>query len=109
MKHAQDDGFPPEEDPGKTAPGARGTAAREEGGEARTKECGDLRVFIGLAGSPGTAGHTTALWCHSRTALLRPFGRTARAPIAVGVSVWHLRLASPWACLPAPRAPACSL
>ena len=36
--HAQDDGFPAQEDPSKAASGARGPAAREEGGPARTKE-----------------------------------------------------------------------
>ena len=36
--HAQDDGFPAQEDPSKAAPGARGPAAREEGSAALTKE-----------------------------------------------------------------------
>ncbi|HKD74194.1 MAG TPA: hypothetical protein VKB76_01815, partial [Ktedonobacterales bacterium] len=50
--HAQDDGFAPEEDPSKTASGARGSATREEGGEARTKEGQDPRRCIGLEPAP---------------------------------------------------------
>jgi hypothetical protein len=40
--HAQDDGFPAQEDPSKTASGACSTAAREKGSTARTKERDDL-------------------------------------------------------------------
>src|SRR5215475_8814426 len=40
--HAQDDGFPAQEDPSKTATGARSPAAREEGSAACTKEREDL-------------------------------------------------------------------
>jgi hypothetical protein len=35
--HAQDDGFPAQEDPSQAASGARDPAAREEGSAARTK------------------------------------------------------------------------
>src|SRR5262245_61394098 len=35
--HAEDDGFPAQEDPSKAASGTRGPASREEGGAARTK------------------------------------------------------------------------
>src|SRR5262245_66580421 len=40
--HAQDDGFPAQEDPSKTATGARSPAAREEGSAACTREREDL-------------------------------------------------------------------
>ena len=41
--HAQDDGFPPQEDPSKTASGACRTTAAEKGSEADAEECEGLR------------------------------------------------------------------
>jgi hypothetical protein len=42
--HAEDDGFPPQEDPSKTASGTRSTAAGEKGSKAGTKERQGLTV-----------------------------------------------------------------
>jgi hypothetical protein len=43
--HAQDDGFPPQEDTSKTASGARRATAGEKGSKADTKECEEERYF----------------------------------------------------------------
>ena len=42
--HAQDDGFPPQEDPSKTASGGRDAAAGEKGRAAEAEECEALKL-----------------------------------------------------------------